>query len=237
MTKNHVKEFLRRFSAEDLTDKGVLRGGTRLLNGRSLRPLVEMMIEQRVTCLEAPERNWLLTTDGEFRNPLSTEIKSGSTNDLENPGNVFNEQNTSINPYYVRNAGPELDSEEGSEELRFGLEKDLQKALRANIQQLEQGLRIIDDGVERTVESGRIDITAEDSNGQVVVIELKAGRAELASIAQLLSYMGGLNMNLGQTIRGVIVASDFHPRLVAAARAVPNISLVAYSFQFLFCER
>ena len=57
----------------------------------------------------------------------------------------------------------------------------MQKALRANIQQLELGLEIVDGGAERTVDAGRIDITAEDTNGRLVVIELKAGRAELAS--------------------------------------------------------
>ena len=195
------------------------------------------MAGQDVTRLEASEREWFLTSDGEFQNPLSTEEKSGGVGELVNRGNVFNEQNTSINPYYGRGAGPELDSEDDSDELRFGLERDLQEALRASIQQLEPGLRIIDGGVERTVEAGRIDITAEDAEGCLVVIELKAGRAELASIGQLLSYMGSANSDSNRSVRGILVANDFHPRLVVAARAVPNLALIAYSFQFSFSER
>lgn len=44
-------------------------------------------------------------------------------------------------------------------ETTFGLERDLQRALRNNIEQLERGLKIIDGGKERKVESGFIDIT------------------------------------------------------------------------------
>src|SRR5690554_2892188 len=43
-------------------------------------------------------------------------------------------------------------------EATFGLERDLQRALRLNIQQLELGLQIIDGGKERITEAGRIDI-------------------------------------------------------------------------------
>jgi hypothetical protein len=58
----------------------------------------------------------------------------------------------------------ELEEEEEIEaaEITFGLERDLQSALRANIQQLETGLKIIDSGKERVTEAGRIDITAMD---------------------------------------------------------------------------
>ena len=56
----------------------------------------------------------------------------------------------------------------------FGLERDLQKALRANIGQLETGLKIVDGGTEKNVPAGRIDITAEDPGGTTVVIEVRA---------------------------------------------------------------
>jgi RecB family endonuclease NucS len=46
-------------------------------------------------------------------------------------------------------------------------------ALRANIDQLEPGLTVIDGGNERKVASGFIDITARDRSGATVVIELK----------------------------------------------------------------
>lgn len=120
-------------------------------------------------------------------------------------------------------------------ETTFGLERDLQLALRANIEQLEKGLRVIDGGKEQTVESGRIDITAEDRSGSVVVIELKAGPADREAIAQILSYMGDLGQD-NKSVRGILVAGDFPPRSIAAARAVPNLQLRKYTFKFSFAS-
>jgi hypothetical protein len=58
-------------------------------------------------------------------------------------------------------------SELETEELTFGLERDLQKTLRANIAQLEGGLTIIDGGIEKSTEAGKIDITARDAKGRL----------------------------------------------------------------------
>jgi RecB family endonuclease NucS len=116
---------------------------------------------------------------------------------------------------------------------KFGLESDLQEALRGNIGQLEAEMKVIDGGKEKTVASGRIDITAEDKQGNTVVIELKAGTADHKAIGQLLSYMGDL-MNDGKQVRGILIAGDFSPRAIAAARAVPGIVLRQYAFQFSF---
>ncbi|MDD2666238.1 MAG: endonuclease NucS [Methanocellales archaeon] len=121
-------------------------------------------------------------------------------------------------------------------ETTFGLERDLQIALRSNIQQLEQGLKIIDEGKELTTEAGRIDITAEDQQGAIVVIELKAGSANPDCVAQILSYMGALREKEQRPIRGILVAGDFPPRVVFAARAVPNLQLRKYTFRFSFEE-
>ena len=119
-------------------------------------------------------------------------------------------------------------------ETTFGLERDLQIALRSNIKQLEQGLKIIDEGKELTTEAGRIDITAEDQQGAIVVIELKAGTANPNCVTQILAYMGALSKKKQKPIRGILVAGDFPPRVVFAARAVPNLQLRKYTFRFSF---
>jgi hypothetical protein len=205
------------------------------------------MKERNLTRLVAVDHRWFLTVDRQFANPLSDEIRSGNIDDLKNSGMVFNYQNRNINPYFGRipqqepsaskqEQGPEIPRDD-SNAVKFGLERDLQHALRNSIVQLGPGLKIIDGGSERTVEAGRIDITAEDDQGNLVVIELKAGTAQPDSIAQLLSYMGSIDNDQERPVRGILVAHDFHPRLVMAARAVPNISLKAYSFQFLFEDR
>jgi len=108
----------------------------------------------------------------------------------------------------------------------FAMERDLQKALRANIAQLQPDLRIVDGGKERQTDAGNIDITAEDSTGTTVIIELKAGEAQPEALTQLLAYMGAVDNS--RTVRGILIAGDFHQRLTYAARAIPNVTLRRY---------
>ena len=116
-----------------------------------------------------------------------------------------------------------------------GLERDLQAALRRDIKQLEPGLEIIDDGAERLVGSGFIDITARDSDGAIVVIELKTGTARQAAVAQILSYMGDVvDEEPDDRIRGILVAGDFDRKARAAARMVPSLTLQSYKMNFEF---
>ncbi len=116
----------------------------------------------------------------------------------------------------------------------FGLERDMQDAIRENIIQLEDGLEIIDNGLERKVASGFIDIMAKDSNGCLVVIELKAGKAQDAVVAQILGYMGDIAQEENQLVRGIIVAEDFNQRLRSASKAIPNLDLKSYRYTFDF---
>ncbi len=119
-------------------------------------------------------------------------------------------------------------------EITFGLERDLQSALRSNIAQLGPNLEIIDGGKERVTKAGRLDITAKDSQGNIVVIELKAGTALPDAVTQVLAYMGAIAESDQKFVRGILVAGEFHERVIWAARAVPNLELKKYSFQFAF---
>jgi RecB family endonuclease NucS len=125
------------------------------------------------------------------------------------------------------------DEAQGSMETVFGLEKDLQGALRSNIAQLEEDLTITDGGKEKIVPSGRIDILATDRNGRQVVIELKAGTADRDAIGQIMSYMGDLQAE-NDLPRGIVIAGDFTARAMAAGKAAPNIELQKYAFKFSF---
>ncbi|HUV39894.1 MAG TPA: endonuclease NucS domain-containing protein, partial [Planctomycetota bacterium] len=141
-------------------------------------------------------------------------------------------------PFLVDEMDEESDTAEEeaveAEEITFALERDMQSALRANITQLEAGLKIIDGGKERTTEAGRIDITAMDDQGNVVVVELKAGRAGQKVITQVLAYMGAVAETDAKPVRGIIVAGDFHKQVVLASRAVPTLQLRRYTFHFSF---
>ena len=75
--------------------------------------------------------------------------------------------------------------------------------------------------------------SARDRDDATVVIELKVGVADRDAVGQILAYMGDL-MDSSPSVRGIIVAREFHPRAVSAARAIPNIRLVQYGFHFTF---
>ncbi len=119
-------------------------------------------------------------------------------------------------------------------EATFGLERDLQLALRSDSEPLDPGLHIIDDGKERMTEAGRIDMTAQDTQHVIVVIELKAGTAAPEALTQLLAYRGAVGQQDQRSVRGVLIAGDVHPRVVFAARAVPHVQLRRYRFKFTF---
>ena len=128
-------------------------------------------------------------------------------------------------------------SSDEEESQGIGLERDLQAALRKQILQLESGLTVVDGGAERRVESGFIDITARDETGTTVVVELKAGTAVRADVGQILSYMGDLaSDDPSVTVRGILIAHDFHVGAKSAARMVPNLMLRKYSVKFLFSD-
>jgi endonuclease len=119
---------------------------------------------------------------------------------------------------------------------KLSLERDMQAALRRDIKRLGSSLLVIDDGAERAVDSGFIDITCEDEvDNAIVVVELKAGRADSRAIGQILGYMGDLAQEEeGRQIRGIVVAHEFDRRAKSASRAVPGLKLVRYSVQFRF---
>lgn len=118
---------------------------------------------------------------------------------------------------------------------RFALERDMQAELRRSIGKLDATLKIIDDGAERSVPSGFIDIMCENEAGDLVVIELKAGTADSRAIGQILGYMGDIAADeTGRVVSGILVAHDFDRRVKSAARMIPNLKLMRYSIAFHF---
>ena len=117
--------------------------------------------------------------------------------------------------------------------LTFALESDLQAKLRANLEYLEPGLEAIDQGREQNYR----DITARDKDGNIVVIELKAGTANAKAVAQILAYMGEAKSEVEADdvgIRGILVASNFQEKAYFAASMAPDLSLVKYRYHFTF---
>jgi len=137
----------------------------------------------------------------------------------------------------AKDAASEILKTAQAKEATISQERDLQAALRANIEQLENGLAINDGGKEKVGTSGgRTDILAIDANAQPVVIELKVGTADRDAIAQILQYMGDLQEMTGAPVRGIVVAYDFTARAIAASKPVRSIELQKYRFNFSFIK-
>jgi len=116
----------------------------------------------------------------------------------------------------------------------LSLERDLHLFLEARVDEIEPGLVLMEDGVEHQTDAGRIDLLATDEAGHTVVIELKAGKAKDNALGQLLGYMGCIGATSGESanIRGILVASDFEPRVIYAAKGLPSIKLIKYRVSF-----
>ena len=110
-------------------------------------------------------------------------------------------------------------------------EKELNRLLRAQLDKVEPGLVAIDNGREREVPSGRIDITARDRDGNFVVIELKVGPCPTGALEQVLGYSADLEEETGRLCRAVLVAGSFSTRQRAAAKRAHDVHLVTYQVE------
>lgn len=164
---------------------------------------------------------------GWYRRQLARYLQFRQRNDMS-VGPSTEARDTSANEDLLDRA------EEEDAERVFELEADLQRELRRNISQLEDGLTIVDGGREEQVEAGYIDILCRDNRGHFVIVELKAGVARGAVVAQALAYMATTVDKHGGEARGIIVASDFEPRVRHAVRAIPNLVLKRYRYNFRF---
>ena len=127
----------------------------------------------------------------------------------------------------------EVESVGGSE---FAYEKDLQGFLAKNLGLLEPGLQLYQDegitGIEFPAGGRFIDILAVDSNGNLVVIELKVSRGYDRVIGQILRYMAWIEKNQadeGQKVRGVIIGREITEDLRLACSYLPNVALYEYA--------
>ena len=117
----------------------------------------------------------------------------------------------------------------------FHLERDMQAAVRRQIENIEAGLRIVDGNFERRVPTGEIDITAKDKDDKFVVIELKAGDCPKGALEQLLGYANDLRLEESvEEVRLFLIAKSFSDRIVGAATFIPNLRLISYDYTLSF---
>ena len=108
--------------------------------------------------------------------------------------------------------------------------------------QIEEGLTLYDDGERKGIEfpagRRRIDILANDKNGDLVVIELKVSRGPDRTLGQIQYYLAWVKQNIAkdsQKVRGIIIASEINEDLQMAC-SVTDIDLREYSISFSLKE-
>lgn len=141
-------------------------------------------------------------------------------------------------------AAPTLVSTDASVEdpTVFALEKHLEDFLVQNWKHTELGKRydLFEDengtGQQYPTDTGPIDILAiSKDKKELLVLELKKGRASDSVVGQIQRYMGYVVEELAedhQTVRGVIIALEDDQRIRRALRVAQNIEFFRYEVSF-----
>jgi restriction system protein len=91
-------------------------------------------------------------------------------------------------------------------------------------------------GQQFPTDTGRIDVLAiSKDRKELLVVELKKGRASDAVVGQVQRYMGYVKEELlepGQTVRGVIIALDDDVRIKRALAVTSNVDFFRYEVSF-----
>lgn len=125
----------------------------------------------------------------------------------------------------------------------FALEKHLEDFLVQNWAQTDLGkdYDIFEEDGEKVgqqypTDTGTIDVLAiRKDKKELVVLELKKGRASDVVVGQVLRYMGYVLQELaenGQTVKGVIIAQEDDQKIRRALAATSNITFYRYQISF-----
>ena len=125
----------------------------------------------------------------------------------------------------------------------FALERHLEDFLVQNWAQTELGKDYdiyAEDGEtvgqQYPTDTGPMDILAvKKDKSELLVVELKKGRASDAVVGQVLRYMGFVLQDLaepGQKVRGVIIAQEDDKRIRRALAATPMVEFFRYQISF-----
>jgi len=109
----------------------------------------------------------------------------------------------------------------------FGSERELSDELMQDLSFLEPGLKPLNK--EEVFRKGIVDILAEDSDGNLVVVEVKRRQADYNAVMQLKRYMEQVRKIKGKNCRGILVAPEIGKN---AHELLSQQGLEFYSFEF-----
>jgi len=186
--------------------------------------------------LEYGDRVVIIKPDGSFlvhksekRNPVNWQppgcnVKHKVKDDLilirsirKNPEEILDVEisKTHVIMYYIAQDYEELDL--------TGSEEDMANLIfYENPEIIEEGFKPT--AKEKSISNGIIDIVGKDKNGNMVVLELKRGRATLDAVSQLKRYIDNLR-EYNKNLRGIIVA----PSITNSAMKL----LQSYNLEFI----
>ena len=127
--------------------------------------------------------------------------------------------------------------------LAFAMERHLEEFLVANWEQTELGQNydIYEEdgdciGQQYDTGSGIIDILAiRKDKRELLVVELKKGKAVDAAVGQVLRYMGYVAQELAesdQVVKGIIIAQEESQQMKMALSVTPNVAFYRYQVSF-----
>lgn len=98
-----------------------------------------------------------------------------------------------------------LNLKDEAEFIMFGSEEDMQRAVLAKPELIEEGFKPI--LKEKVVDQGFVDVYGIDNQGRILVIELKRRKAQVQDVVQLLKYLEDVKRKSpGRMIRGMLAA-------------------------------
>ncbi|HDJ21712.1 MAG TPA: DUF91 domain-containing protein [Candidatus Bathyarchaeota archaeon] len=116
-----------------------------------------------------------------------------------------------------------LELRDSGEFTLYASERDMQEAILLEPSLLEEGFRPVTK--ERPVDPGFIDVMGYDSDGNLVLVEIKRGRADKNSVEQLKKYMDVVDRDDSRRVRGLLVAPE------ATRGALKLLAQLGYEFK------
>lgn len=156
---------------------------------------------------------------------------------------IFEHEDGRLGVKQVTTASVEEKTGESGAGSGFAAEDHLRDYLAKHLDRIEDGLELyVDDegrnGVEYSIEVGKIDILAIDKNNKFVVIEIKVSRGPDSVAGQILRYKNWVKINLAgnKPTRGIIVAGYVSNKILYAIASDPEVTAQEYEISLSLRE-